>query len=165
MIDHLLLIDGDENSFKKFYEKFSAQVFNFFCQRTKSLVSSEDLTQITFIKFWKYRSSLKKDIALKAQLFRIARTTLIDYLRMRSKQEALLLQTEQVEHIAEQTYFDPAEEIISSIELLPEARKKVIHLKLEGLNNLEIAEALSISKRTVENHYYRAIIDLKELAC
>lgn len=165
MNNHHLLVNGDEHSFKQFYELFCTPVLNFFCQRTGSMVTSEDLTQVTFIKFWNYRASLKKDIALKAQLFRIARTTLIDFLRLQAKQDALVFQTEHLECIAEEPYDDSAEEIISSIECLPEARKKVLYLKLEGFNNHEIAEALSISKRTVENHYYRAIIDLKELAC
>jgi RNA polymerase sigma-70 factor (ECF subfamily) len=49
------------------------------------------------------------------------------------------------------------------IEQLPEQQQRIFQFsKMEGLTNDEIAVKLKISKRTVENHLYRAVSFLKE---
>ena len=46
---------------------------------------------------------------------------------------------------------------------MPEQRQKIFRLsKIKGLSNDEIAHKLDLSKRTVENQLYRAIVFLKE---
>jgi RNA polymerase sigma factor (sigma-70 family) len=46
---------------------------------------------------------------------------------------------------------------------LPGQQQKIFHLsKEEGLSSEEIAVKLNLSKRTVDNHLYRAVSFLKE---
>ncbi|MCC8036158.1 MAG: LuxR C-terminal-related transcriptional regulator [Rikenellaceae bacterium] len=47
---------------------------------------------------------------------------------------------------------------------MPEQRKIIFRLsRYEGRTNMEIAEALGLSVRTVERHIYLALADLKKV--
>jgi RNA polymerase sigma-70 factor (ECF subfamily) len=58
---------------------------------------------------------------------------------------------------------DNLRQVYDTIEKMAPVRKKIFRLsRLEGLSHKEIAEQMSISPKTVENHIGRAIRQLKE---
>ncbi|MBS1566419.1 MAG: sigma-70 family RNA polymerase sigma factor, partial [Bacteroidetes bacterium] len=133
---------------------------------TRSAELSQELVQLSYIKFWRYRDRLRDDIPLARQLFRIARTTLIDLLRSKAALREVPLH--------ELVHTDPAEEapapesmrltlVREGIAQLSPMRKKIMVFRLEGLSNQEIADTLSISKKTVENQFNRAVRELRSL--
>lgn len=62
-------------------------------------------------------------------------------------------------------YAKELEYIVSvAVDKMPPQRKLIYTLsRVQGLNNDEIAEHLSISKRTVENHLTQALADIRKI--
>ncbi len=155
---------GNERAFKQLFDQYHEKLYFFFLKKTKCPELCEELVQTALIKCWHYRNRLRSDLSMSSQLFRIAKTTLIDLLRKRAAERIVALHTIH-EHIAEE--MPPIEpekiqEITAKLYLLPPVRRKIIEYRLEGLSNQEIAEQLAISKKTVENQFNRALHDIRK---
>src|ERR1700744_680039 len=79
------LQNGSEESFKEIYYGYHKKLYFYFLKKTESASLSQDLIQETFIKLWRYRLTLRTDLSVSLQLFRIARTVAIDSLRVNAR--------------------------------------------------------------------------------
>ncbi len=155
---------GDQQAFEKTYLDWHAKVYAYFMHKTSSVYMAEELTQLTFIKLWNARHTLKLALPLQAQLFTIARTTMIDFLRKQANQQRLVKEAAlELKALKEPIWDLPgksrADFLINS---LPPIRRQVFLLnRYEGYSNPEIAEKLDISVRTVEKHISLALKQLK----
>lgn len=159
----------NEAAFGTFFDLYHARLFFFFRKKTGSDFLAEELVQLTFIKLWNHRKKLNPDIELSIQLFRIARTTLIDKLRTEA------VAHKRMDRLQEQWQSDPVtpslyeekeamERLQSALEQLPPARRKIFRMnRLEGLTYKEIAGLLEISPRTVEHQMSHAVRELQRL--
>lgn len=155
---------GNQEAFEKTYMEWHAKIYAYFIYKTKSDYMAEELVQLTFIKLWNFRHTLKAELPLQAQLFTIARTTMIDFLRKQANQQRLLKQaaTELLHHTEPKWEFDTQGQVHHLINTLPPVRRQVFLLnRYEGYSNPEIAQKLAISVRTVEKHISLAIKQLK----
>jgi RNA polymerase sigma factor (sigma-70 family) len=156
--------DGDEKAFVGMYHQLNGKVYNFFLKRTREPEIAQDLTQQSFIRIYHYRSSLSLAHPLEKQVYIIARSVLINHLRQEGRKK-----TRELNYAKEFFPGGVAVEESAGRELetqdmldkmtrhLPPVRKKVILLKArQGMSNKEIAEVLSISVKTVENHITKA---------
>ena len=84
------LKQGNEVVYKKVYFLWHAKVYAYFRHKTKSDYMSEELVQLTFIKLWNFKHTLNTSIPLEAQLFTIARTTMLDFLKKQANQQRLI---------------------------------------------------------------------------
>jgi RNA polymerase sigma factor (sigma-70 family) len=162
----LAIKQGNESQFETSYMVWHSKVYLYFYQKTRSIYMAEELVQLTFIKLWNFRHTLDEALPLEAQLFTIARTTLLDYLKKQANQQRLLkaLKEETPQQVDPSWEFDYLKRIHASLNALPPIRKQVFELnRLEGFSNREIAEKLAISIRTVEKHISLAIKQLKLL--
>jgi RNA polymerase sigma-70 factor (family 1) len=160
---------GNIKSFEQVYQQYHARLYYFVLKHTRSAWLSEEAVQLTFIKMWENRRNLSTKYDLSVQLFRIARSITIDLLRKErtaghhievnevNADETMALSVEtDIIHKDELTHVE------ALIEELSPVRKKVFRLsRFEELSHKEIAEQLSISPKTVENHIGRAIMHLK----
>jgi RNA polymerase sigma-70 factor (ECF subfamily) len=127
---------------------------------------AEEMVQLTFIKLWNFKHTLNETIPLEAQLFTIARTTMLDFLKKQANQKRLVDAVSPVnEGTSEPLWeFDFEKRVSTSINTLPPMRKQVFLLnRFEGFSNKQIAEKLAISPRTVEKHMSLALRQLKSL--
>jgi RNA polymerase sigma-70 factor (ECF subfamily) len=158
----------DENAFENFFDTYHARLFFFFRKKTGSDFLAEELVQLTFIKLWDKRHNLDPDIELHVQLFRIARTTLIDKIRteaVASKRMGLI--REQLETTIATASLYEEKEVMERLQLaidkLPPARRTIFRMnRLEGLTHKEIAHRLQISPRTVEHQISHAVRQLQQ---
>lgn len=163
--DHALLIDlitGCDKAFSNVYHTYHRQVYTYLYRRTESVTFAEELVQLSFIKLWKNASALNPNIALNVQLFRICRTVMIDEIRrlaVRKNTEMSYLDV-----VGEPSASNDAlvkqlnDDIHSAISALPPARKKIFQLsRIEGYSHKEIAQMMSISTSTVEDHIGKAL--------
>ncbi|MGO4291070.1 sigma-70 family RNA polymerase sigma factor [Chitinophaga sp. RAB17] len=162
------LKQGNLLVFNEVYYSCHKRIYYFILQKTKSSFIAEEVAQLTFIKCWNYRESLADDLDIQVQLFRIARTTLIDFLRKET------VYKEKVIHVIER-YTLPADDLwgklaekelqhklAHALEEMPPMRRKVFEMsRFKGMSYQQIAHELSLSSRTVESHIFQAIKQIK----
>src|ERR1700759_3674557 len=81
--------EGNAAAFEHLYNLYKEKLLAYFLKKTNSVEAAKDLMQTTFFKLWQYRKSLSADYLPEQQLFYIARTVFIDYLRKESKQQKI----------------------------------------------------------------------------
>ena len=160
--------NGDDLAFRQAYDLFHEKLYAYFLHKTKSVDISEELVQLTFIKLWRYRSRLNDTLQISWQIFRIAKTSLIDILRSHAQTRTVSMQSLAYHEIAEEASPPPAEDrqlsaLLDSLAHLSPMRRRIISFRLEGLSNKEIADSLSISKKTVENQINRAVREIRKM--
>lgn len=159
--------EGDHKSFEIVFKLWHKKVYAYFFKKTGADDLAEELTQLAFIKLWRSKHTLSEDFPLDTQLFRIARTTLLDYFRQTATEERNLkiYQASLAEQHHEAMHYETNQHLESVLSCLPPTRKQVFVLnRLQGYSYKEIAEQLSISPRTVEKHISLAIKQLNGYA-
>jgi RNA polymerase sigma-70 factor (ECF subfamily) len=161
------LKEGDELVFTELFNQYHPKVYFYILSKTRSEYIAEETTQLTFIKLWNYRSSLDESLPLSKQLFRIAKTTLIDILRKESSLSKLSTEdTHPKEFLVNDSDVLDAKELQQKVDhivrQMPPVRRRVFELsRYESKSHKEIAQILSISVKTVENHIALAIKQLR----
>lgn len=162
------LKQGNLLVFNEVYYSWHKRIYYFILQKTRSSFIAEEVTQLTFIKCWNYRENLADDLNIELQLFRIARTTLIDFLRKET------VYKEKVIHVIDK-YTLPVDDLwgklaekelqvklANALKEMPPMRRKVFEMsRFKGMSYQQIAQELSLSSRTVETHIFRAIKQIK----
>jgi RNA polymerase sigma-70 factor (ECF subfamily) len=167
-VDILLHIkDSNEHAFEQAFRQWHEKVYAYHFAKTRDESFAEECTQLTFIKLWESRHLLNADLPLEVQLFRIAKTTLIDQLRARLRDNRRLQVIRNLSgQSQEQPQYEPdcSRRIAFALDSLPPTRKKVFMLnRVHGLTYKQIGEELSISDRTVEKHISLALKQLKKI--
>ena len=83
------LRDGDEFYFRKVFDQYHQKLYFFILYKTKSEYIAEEVVQMAFTKLWQSRQTLQEEYTISTQLFRIATTTLIDFLRKYNNKDAV----------------------------------------------------------------------------
>jgi len=158
---------GDNRAFNEVFYGYSSKLYGFLFNKTKSTYLANEITQLTFIKLWRYRESLNVEIKLSTQIFQIAKTLMIDELRKEGRSKENLEQytvTENIFNVHMTSGYDMLDEkdtqlvIDQAIEQLPPVRQKVFKLsRKEELSHKEISKELSISVKTVDKHIQLAL--------
>ena len=126
--------------------------------------------QLAFTKLWQSRQTLREEYTISTQLFRIASTTLIDFLRKYSNKDAV---TSRLDALPVEKGIDSTNEkmigaelqkrILKAVNDLPPVRKQVFEMSREqGMSYREIAETLCVSSKTVEGHISKALKQIKK---
>lgn len=159
--------DGDRQAFHDFYFDQHAKLYHYIFKYTRSAWLAEETVQMSFVKLWETREKLSSSYSLTTQLFRIAKSTLIDLLRKNAiRKTDPLPEYDIAASPAETTYpevKDELEYILNAIRTLPHMQQKVFsYSRIDDFSHKEIAEKLSISTKTVETHITRAVKHLKK---
>lgn len=163
----IALKTGERSAFDTAYKKYHAQLYSFINYKTQSSFIAEEVVQLTFIRLWQQREKLDEKLGLDVQLFGMARQVMIDELR---KEATRFKYNERYE---QSPFTDNLIRMIESNDLLkhfdrelqelPPVRKMVFDMsRKQGLSHKEIAELLSISPKTVENHIGKVLSRLRQ---
>ncbi|BFK96570.1 RNA polymerase sigma-70 factor [Alistipes onderdonkii] len=129
---------------------------------------AEDITQDIFLKIWRNRTSIGAVDAFGPYLFRMARNAVYDRFDSRSVRENYARRASLLpEYELPDSAIDSRDLLLlirMVVEKMPEQRRRIFRMsREEGLSNDQIAEQLSISRRTVENQISRALAELRKL--
>ena len=161
------LRNGDEGAYTYLIDTYHHKLCVYTNSLVKNIYSAEDIVQNVFIKVWEQRARLKSDHAIKSFLYKLAYNEFIDLYRKNQSLFSL-----------EKTYHDALNAVVleddsesfqrilkvvnKEIESLPPKCKEVFILsKKEGLTNIEIAEHLDVSIKTVEAQITKAFSILR----
>jgi RNA polymerase sigma-70 factor (family 1) len=164
------LKDGDAFYFKRVFDQYHQKLYFFILYKTKSDYIAEEVVQMAFTKLWQCRQTLKEEYTISTQLFRIATTILIDYLRKYNNKDAVTagLDVVNIEKGIDSTTekmigAELQKRISEAVNDMPPVRKQVFEMSREhGMSYREIAETLSVSSKTVETHIYKALKQIKK---
>ena len=150
------LSKGSEQALGSAYDNYARQLLSYAFSYTKSKEDSEEIVQDAFLSLWMHRDELRNRESLRPFLFTVVRHRIIDLLRQRMKSvvfEDYLLSSDCLSTHDGSIDFDEYLEIVrQSIGQLPPAQRRILQMsKFEGKSNREIAEALSVSEKTVKN--------------
>jgi RNA polymerase sigma-70 factor (family 1) len=170
--DHSVLVaelrQGNENAFKYLVNAYHQKLCVYAATLCHDEDQAEDIVQNVFFRLWRNRQNLSISRRFSSFLYRSVYNEFIDQFRQSRKVIAL-----EKKHIDELSIFldeeedmelDRLKELVNQeIEKLPRKCKKVFLLsKKEGLSNIEIAEYLHISIKSVEAHISKAYKILKD---
>lgn len=163
------LKEGDSSVFGDLFNEYHQKVYFYVLSKTHSTYIAEEATQITFIKLWDYRHRLNESEPVSKLIFHIARATTIDLLRKEAVKGRFLKgekpdepSTSSISEVVEAR--EQLQRIREAVRNMPPVRRKVFELsRYEFKSHKEIAEQLSLSVKTVENHMSLAINYLRSL--
>lgn len=168
---------GDEQAFRKLFYKYYYPLYGFAQKFTQSEELARDCVQDVFLKIWKIRKKLCIDYSLKAYLYCTVRNRALNLLGQEETQNRLSREQEkelssqninifedgfnnsvEMHHIPERM-----QKIWELVENLPKQQRLVLELhRKDGLSYREIASVLNITRKTVENHMGRALMQLRK---
>lgn len=158
------IIEGDQVAFEIVFKLSHNKVYAYFKKKTASIELADELTQLAFIKLWRFRHTLNPSLSLDVQLFRIAKTALLDHFKKEALEERNLKSfyyDSPSQNVTLQADYETNQQLEAILSQLPPTRKKVFMLsRIEGYSYNEIAEQLAISPRTVEKHISLALKQL-----
>ncbi len=161
MEDDATLIQSLKNGEKQAYSRLVEQYHHELCAYAHSLgrdrEMAQDIVQNVFFRIWKKRHQLCTDQSCKSFLYKSVYNEFID--QYRKNRAVLTLEKKHIEVVEDfiekdeatiQKIFNLVQKEIHS--LPPKSRRVFMLSKQEGLTNMEIAEHLNISLKTVEAH-------------
>lgn len=162
------LARDDRSAFDALYLKYAAKTEEFLYRMLKDHSEAEDITQDIFLKIWRNRTSIGAVDAFGPYLFRMARNAVYDRFDNRSVRENYARRASLLpEYELPDSAIDSRDLLLlirMVVEKMPEQRRRIFRMsREEGLSNDQIAEQLSISRRTVENQISRALAELRKL--
>ncbi|MDP2889139.1 MAG: RNA polymerase sigma-70 factor [Bacteroidota bacterium] len=157
--------NSDQQAFKELYLAYFDRLYKFAFSILHSAEFAEEAVNDVFLNIWQKRSTLKNIASLSGYLFISTKNTSFNYLsKFRKERNTSLddvLVRFEADELTPETAFFTAEirsEIEQAINQLPPKTKLVFQMaKVEGMKYKEIADILSISVNTIDNHIATAV--------
>jgi RNA polymerase sigma-70 factor (ECF subfamily) len=158
-------LQGDVRAYEATYKELYKPLFIYALGILNSQASAEEIVQNVFMKLWEKKETLKIETSLKAYLYKAVHNHSLNAI----KHNKVVQQYEtHLSHTMTHKETDSAERDASHKQLqgrlrqalseLPEQCRTVFQMsRFEDLKYKEIAERLSISPKTVENHMGKAL--------
>lgn len=162
------------DAFAKLYDEYVKRVYRFVYFKVKSAEDAEDITAEVFLKAWNYIRDREHEVkSFSGLLYRIARTTIIDwYRKVARRPEIVTIDDEDqtadigdkggwVKELAVQLEH---KEILLGLERLKHDYQEIVVLRyVEDLSIKEIADITGKSALTVRVTLHRALKKLEQL--
>ena len=161
--------NDDKLAFRQLFKLYAPLLYRFSYSYLKNKEDAEGLIQNVFLTIWQKRNSIDSSRSIKGLIYKITVNSVYDIIRKRKTERTFRNRA-----FANQPGYDYQtwnmvlknelqQKVFKLVDLMPEQQQKVFNLsKIEGYSNDEIATKLGLSKRTVENHLYRATSFLKQ---
>ena len=161
------LINGEEKAYKFLLNKFHRKLNAYALTLVNDHSMAQDIVQNVFLKTWKTRNKLNPEFSIQSFLYKSVYNEFIN--TYQQNKAMMLLQQKYVEslqQVVETTDDSSIERMLAIINkeiqnLPPKCQQVFILSKKEGLTNIEIAEHLDVSIKTVEAQISKAFKILK----
>jgi RNA polymerase sigma-70 factor (ECF subfamily) len=169
--DNVILINslktGKASAYTYLVDTYHQKLCTYAYGLSQDIDLAEDIVQNVFIRIWKKREQLKTDFSIQSFLYKSVYNEFID--QYRKKKLLLPLEKKYIDALAsiveeeDQNSLEPLLNLVKlEIQNLPPKCKEAFLLsKQEGLTNIEIAEYLNVSIKSVEAHITKAFLILR----
>lgn len=157
---------GDHRAFEKFFDEHYEPLLRFLLSKNTEREVAKDIIQKAFVYIWEHRQKIDPDKSLRSYMFQIAYSRMLNFHRDNQKFNNDKAVPER------QTGLTPEDDargkelekaIDRAIDAMPEKRGTVFQLCfMEDFTYREAAEALDVTKKTVENHMGLALKDMRK---
>lgn len=165
--------EQDKEKFEKLFLQYFPKVKLFASMLLKSEQEAEDVAQDIFIRLWEM-PELWSDNLERNYLYTMVKNSVFNRIKRKNLESNYIHQQQELLDANNLIEFeDPLNDIYHEelnlllkmyLEQMPTKRREVFKLsRFEHLSNAEIATKLNLSVRTVEQHIYLALKDLKKL--
>ncbi len=172
MTDEIIIssiLNGDSRGYSVLLKRYRSRLFFFINGMVFDKMDAEDLLMITFEKAFRKLDKYNGKCKFSTWLFTIAKNTVRDFIREKSK---MIFSSESIENFIriEDKNYNPEEKLLHSetvekieecIEMLPERRRRVIELHIDGNKDEDIAEITGMNHVAVRTLLFRARQQLK----
>jgi RNA polymerase sigma-70 factor (family 1) len=155
--------DSDASALEAFFRAVHGPLVRY-ATRFVPESSAEDIVQDAFVRIWNGRERIDPSQSLKAFAYRTVRNLSLNRIRDGKTREALLEERYELPVSAtpdpddELARSDLAERLREWIGELPDRQREALELsRFEGLTHEQVAEAMGVSPRTVNNHLVKAL--------
>lgn len=166
---------GDMQAFEMFYKKYHYRLFMYARKFIADDEAIRDILQEFFTDFWENRRKFDIHTTPEGYIFRSIHNRCIDYIRKSTiRNDFTDLADVRLNEIKARYFFtengplntvfsEDIEAIVDKViaDLPEQCRRVFLMSRKEGISTREIAEAMSLSPRTVESHVYRVLKILK----
>lgn len=157
---------GNHKAFETFFDAHYDSLLRFLISNNTSREAAKDLIQKAFIYIWEHRRRIDPEKSLRAYIFRIAYTRMLNHHRDHKKFDTdESVPNQKTDHTPEDMARanDLEQAIKRAIEQMPEKRGAVFQLCfMEDFTYREAAETLEVTKKTIENHMGLALKDMRK---
>lgn len=164
-----MLKEGNESALEELFRRFEQKVFAYAFRFTRSKELAEETLQDIFIKVWEYREKLDVSLSFNALIYKIAKNTILNYLRRESRQlmfrKEYGMSMESMRNFTEEKiFFEEYQQMTDrAIDHLTAQRQAIFKMsRNEGKSYEEIAAALGISKNTVRLQIIQSLKCIRE---
>jgi RNA polymerase sigma-70 factor (ECF subfamily) len=158
--------EGNHNAFHSFFNLHYERIYRFLISKGIRRETAEDLIQQAFLYIWEHRTKIDPNKSLRAYLFSIAYSRMLNYIRDNKKfkdsefpesnEATLLTPRDSVQHK------ELLKAVKNAIEEMPQKRSMVFEMCfMQDFTYKETAKAMGVSVKTVENHMGLAFKDLR----
>lgn len=160
--------DSDASALEAFFRAVHGPLVRY---ATKFVAESmaEDIVQDAFIRLWESRSRIDPSQSIKAFAYRTVRNLCLNRIRDAKTRESLLAEryeppTESIpEPDDELAREDFAARLKGWIAELPDRQREALELsRFHGMSHEQVAEAMGVSPRTVNNHLVKALRTIRD---
>ena len=154
-------------AFDLLYDKYLPDIYANTLKIVKDKIAAEDIVQEVFIALWEKRQSLRSDENVAGWLYVVSYNKSLNFLRANLK--TAIKQSAYREYMEEYIEVSEGDNTVNQWRVLEEAieslspqKRKVFELcKLSRKSHQEVAEEMRLSKYTVKEYLYEAIISVK----
>jgi len=159
--EHLYtLVNQDkQNAYQEIYERYKVAMLVYAAKRVPFEVA-EDLVQDIFVKLWNNRFTVIIEERIAGYLFKALRNKILDFM---DRDENAKKYINSLDDFSNQYSYQYADEKIRSEHFLNHIQdllrqygpqyQKILHLRMAGYSNQEIADELGLSEKTIRNNY------------
>lgn len=161
--------------FEQFYAANFPRIKNFARLLTKSEEDAEDIAQNIFLKLWTRPELWQEQENMTSYLYTVTRNeifNLFKHQKIEHEYEDKMIKAQLIGELCdedtsllENLYYKEVLLLIKmALNQLPSRRRQVFEMsRFEGLSHKEIAEKLQIPLRTVEDHIYKTLTELRKV--